>query len=299
MLPPTQTPHATAASPADIVKSFISMPAPAPHDERTSDLLAHAVEGYDPAAADAQAEVLCAKANRKLIAPLMKLLRVYRLAVALAPVPIAAAALACGLDLDRESENLATGAALAALLAPIGAYLLVRLNFLAIHEADYERELLFDLDLGAERRTSAAQFMTLDKTVCRLGLQDFAGRTRALIALTRRLDKSSALLAKDVRYLYRAVVVLVIVLAVGAAVLLGLRAAHGADPGALWGAAGALVTGVLMFVLIAWSARRHIAEILALLAPPTESGDAFVLICARILGLIGEVVAQNAFLRRT
>ena len=298
VLPPTLTPPHTPASPADIVKSIISMPAAGPQDARTSELLAHAALGYDSAAADAQAEALCAKASRKLINPLLKLLRVYRLAVALAPIPIAAAALACGLDLDREGEEIAAGAALAALLAPIGAYLLVRLNFLAIHEADYERELLFDLDLGAERRTSAAQFMTLDKTACRTGLQDFAGRTRALIALTRRLDKSSALLAKDVRYLYRAVIVLVVVLAAGAAGMLGLRIANGAGPGVLWSAAGALVIVVLIFVLILWSARRHIAEILHLLAPPADAGDAFVVICARILGLIGEVISQNEFLRR-
>jgi hypothetical protein len=301
-------PHPGAARPepipaTQILKTFLGpggpgSPPPAPVDARTADLLARAAEAYDPAAADTQAEALCAKANRKLIGPLLKLLRVYRLAVALALAPLAAAALACGLDLDQEREDVAVGAALAALLAPVCAYLLVRLNFLAIHEADYERELLFDLDLGAERRTSAAEFMTLDPERCRHGLQDFAARTRALIALSRRLDKSSALLAKDVRYLYRAVIGLAVLLAVGGAALLGLRAAHGADAGVLWEAGGALAVVSLICGLILWSARRHIVQILTLLAPPAESGDAFVVICARILGLLGEVIAQNEFLRR-
>ena len=193
-----------------ILKALVapgSPPPPAPPDTRTDELLARAVEDYDPVAADAQAEALDAKATRKVVGPLLRLLRLYRLAAALTLAPIAAAALACGLDLDREEEEWAVRVALAATFAPIATYLLVRLNFLAIHEADYERELLFDLDLGAERRTSAAEFMTLDPTRCRHGLQDFAGRTRALIALSRRLDKSAALLAKDVRYLYRAVIV--------------------------------------------------------------------------------------------
>src|SRR5262249_3238784 len=161
-------------------------------------------------------EALCAKANRKVINPLLKLLGVYRTAVALTLIPVAIAALASGLELDRQNQEAAVLTALVALLAPIAAYLLVRLNFLAIHEADYERELLLALDLGAERRTSAAEFMTLDKASCSHGLQDFAGRTRALIALTRQLDKRSALLAKDVRYLFRAVIAIIVVLAVGA-----------------------------------------------------------------------------------
>ncbi|HWE44850.1 MAG TPA: hypothetical protein VG407_02390 [Caulobacteraceae bacterium] len=273
-------------------------PAP-PGGPADRDLLARAAEGYDPAAADAQAEALCADANRKLINPLLKLLRAYRLAVALVLAPTAVAALACALPLDADDEKAAAGLALATTLAPIAAYLIVRLNFLAIHEADYERELLFKLDLGAERRTSAAEFMTLDPDACRRGLQDFAGRTRALIALTRRLDKSSALLAKDVRYLYRAVIALAALLAIGAMAMLGWRAAHHGDWTAIGEAMGAFGAVGLVLTLVLWSARKHIAELLHLLAPPSDSGDAFVVICARILGLLGEVISQNEFLRRS
>ena len=298
MLPPTPTPPFKPASPAELVKAILPLPAQA-QDARTAELLAHAAGAYDPAAAEAQSEALCGKANRKVIGPLMKLLAIYRRAVALALVPAGAAALACGLDLDRDGEPIAAGAALTALLAPVGAYLWVRLNFLAIHEADYERELLFALDLGAERRTAAAEFMTLDPHACRKGLQDFAGRTRVLIALTRRLDKSSALLAKDVRYLYRAVIAMALVFASAGVAMLALRAAHGADPAALWEAASVLAAVLLFSMLLLWSARKHIEELLKLLAPPAESGDSFVIICSRILGLLGEVIAQNEFLRRT
>jgi hypothetical protein len=255
-------------------------------------------QGYDPAAAEAQAEALCATANRKVIGPLMKLLGTYRLAVGLALLPVAVGAIVCGLDLSREDDEVAACAVLATALAPCVAYLLVRLNFLALHEADYERELLFALDLGAERRTSAAEFAILDTEACLHGLQDFAGRTRALIALTRRMDRNSALLAKDVRYLCRTVIVLVCLLAAGGAATLAWRAAHGADLQALAETAGALMTAILVGALILWSARKHIDELLTLLAPPADSGDAFVIICARILDLLREVIAQNDFLRK-
>ncbi|HEY3812268.1 MAG TPA: hypothetical protein VGL66_03510 [Caulobacteraceae bacterium] len=293
------TPRQDPMPAAQLLKTLMVPPGQPPQaDARIAELLARAAEGYDSAAANAQAEALDAKATRKVIAPLMRLLRIYRLAAALILAPMAAVALACGIDLDQEEEEFALGAVLAATLAPIGAYLSVRLNFLAIHEADYERELLFELDLGAERRTSAAEFMTLDPTACRHGLQDFAGRTRALISLSRRLDKSAALLAKDVRYLYRAVIAGAVVLAAASLGLVAWRAAHGGDATAMAARVGALALVAMLSALILWSARKHITEILHLLAPPSDSGDAFVVICARILGLLGEVIAQNEFLRR-
>jgi hypothetical protein len=210
---------------------------------------------------------------------------------------VGAATAACGFLL-RGGGDLGPELALASLMAPMIAYLFVRLNFLAIHEADYERELLFDLDLGAERRRAAAEFMTLDRELCRRGLQDFAGRTRALISLTRTLDKSAALLAKDVRYLYRAVASVIGLCAVAGLSACVWAALRRTPLLAIGEALGALVVTVALSSLILWSARRHIEELLSLLAPPSENADAFVTICARILGLLGEVVSQNEFLRR-
>jgi hypothetical protein len=258
---------------------------------------------YDPAAAAAQAQALCARANSGFVAPILKLIARQRMAASLGLGATAAAAIAA----PASAVLAASEPALAfAVLSPVavlmslasGVFVFARWDARARDRAEHNRWRAYDHDLGSERDKAAEQFRTLDRATGERGAQDYAGRALALQALNRRLDVEHHELRIDTARFYGLMIPMVCG-AVACGVTAWVAAVSGAGfiPASLAGL-GMLAAATLLALAVLVFGRRHTAALVAFLAPPHDDADAFVAVFDWLFVLMGQVTAQNNYLRR-
>ncbi len=259
---------------------------------------------YDPVAAKAQARALTAQANHGFVAPILKLIgrhqRAARLslgAVALAGLGAAGATM---LALDQPVlAYTACAPALAVMAWTFGVFVTARWDARTREHAEHGRWRAYDHDLGSEREKAEEQFRTLDKATAVLGLQDYSARTLALYRLNRSLNVEHSELELEMgRFFGFMRVVVIAAAAIGACGWVGaLNAAHGVAGASFAGVAVLLAAAIAALATLHWG-RKHVNDLVDFLAPPDDDPDALVSIIAWLFVLLGQVTAQNNYLRR-